>query len=113
MSTGPTSSSTAWIKGVLRMFESQGVEIAPLLHAAELDPALQEDPHARLDLEQVNRLWRLAVAASGQETLGLERDLAGRFIDLELAAGWVGSGASLWSSVTGANSGGERVRGRP
>ena len=73
------------------MFESQGVEIAPLLHAAELDPALQEDRHARLDLEQVNRLWRLAVAASGQETLGLERDLAGCCIDLELAAGWVGS----------------------
>lgn len=97
VSTGPTTSSAAWIKGVLRMFESQGVAVAPLLHAAELDPALQEDPHARLNLDQVNRLWRLAVAATGQETLGLDRDLAGRFIDLELAAGWVGSGASLWS----------------
>ena len=97
VSTGPTASSTAWIKGVLRMFESQGVEIARLLHSADIDPALLEQPDTRLDLEQVNRLWRLAVVASGQETLGLDRELAGRCIDLEIAASWVGSDATLGS----------------
>lgn len=97
VSTGPTASSAAWIKGVLRMFESQGVDIPRLLHAAGIDPALLDQPHAKLDLQQVNRLWQLAVAASGQETLGLDRDLAGRYIDLEIAARWVGSVASLWS----------------
>ena len=97
VSTARTASSAAWIKGVLRMFESQGVDTARLLQAADIDPALLEQADARLDLDQVNRLWRLAVAASGQETLGLDRELAGRHVDLEIAASWVGSGATLGS----------------
>ncbi len=97
VSTATTASSAAWIKGVLRMFASQGVESSRLLQAAGIDPAQLDQPNARLDLAQVNRLWRLAVAASGQETLGLDRELAGRHIDLEVAAAWVGSGATLWS----------------
>ena len=97
VSTGPIASSAAWIKGVLRMFESQGVDVARLLDAARIAPAVIGDPHARLDLEQVNQLWRLAVEASGQQTLGLDRELAARYIDLEIAAGWVGSDATLGS----------------
>ena len=97
VSTGPTSSSAAWIQGVLRMFASQGISTAALLQAAGVDPATFDRPNARLDLEQVNRLWQLAVAGSRQETLGLDRTLAARYIDLELAAAWVGSGATLWS----------------
>ena len=97
VSTRVTASSAAWIKGVMRMFASQGVDPARLLAAAQIDPRVLEQPHARLDLEQVNLLWRLAVASSGQETLGLDRGLAARYIDLELAASWVGSGATLWS----------------
>lgn len=79
------------------MFQSQGVDIARLLAAADIEPALMEQADTRLDLEQVNRLWRLAVVASGQETLGLDRELAGRHIDLEIAASWVSTDASLWS----------------
>lgn len=97
VSTRPASSSSAWVKGVLRMFESQGVDTARLLQAADIDPAALDQPHGRLDLEPVNRLWRLAVAASGQETLGLDRELAARYVDLELAAPWIGSGATLGS----------------
>lgn len=97
VSTRPTSSSSAWTKGVLRMFESQGVEPAWLLREAGIDPVALDQPQGRLDLEQVNRLWRLAVAASGQETLGLDRDIAARYLDLELAAPWIGSGATLGS----------------
>lgn len=97
VSTRLTASSAAWITGVLRMFASQGVDPDRLLQAADIDPQLLEQPPARLDLEQVNRLWRLAVAMSGQETLGLERGLAARYIDLEVGAAWVGSGATLWS----------------
>ena len=97
VTTRPTASSAAWIKGLLRMFESQGVDITRLLGAAGIDPALLDHHDARLDLQQVNRLWELAVAASRQETLGLDRELAGRYIDLEVAATWVGTDASLWS----------------
>ena len=79
------------------MFASQGVDVARLLQAADIDPAQIEQPHARFDLEQVNLLWRFAVAASGQETPGLDRDLAARYVDLEQAAAWVSSDASLWS----------------
>ena len=97
VSTGPIASSSAWIKGVLRMFQSQGVDIARLLRAADIDAALIEQVDTRLDLEQVNLLWRLAVAASGQDTLGLDREVAGRHIDLEIAASWVSTDASLLS----------------
>lgn len=81
------------------MFESQGVDLARLLQDAQVDPALLEDPHARFELEPVNRLWRLAAQASGQETLGLDRELAARYIDLELAANWAGSDATLGSML--------------
>lgn len=97
VSAVPITSSPAWVKGVLRMFASQGVETAPLLTAAGIDPALLEQHQGRLGLDQMNRLWQLAVEVSGQETLGLDRELAGRFIDLELAAVWVGAGTNLGS----------------
>ena len=97
VTTRTTASSSAWIKGVLRMFASQGVDTARLLAVADINPEALDQPDCRLDLEQVNRLWRLAVAASGQETLGLDRELASRYVDLELAAAWVGSGATLGS----------------
>lgn len=97
VTTRPPSSSSAWTKGLLRMFESQGADPARLLQAAGIDPAALDQPHVRLDLEQMNRLWRLAVAATGQETLGLDRDIAARYVDLELAAPWIGSGATLGS----------------
>lgn len=97
VSAVPVTSSAPWVKGVLRLFASQGVETSPLLTAAGIDPALLERHQGRLDLEQMNRLWQLAVEASGQETLGLDRELAGRFIDLELAAAWVGAETNLGS----------------
>ncbi|GAC1600591.1 MAG: AraC family transcriptional regulator [Ramlibacter sp.] len=97
MDTGPVSSSVAWVKGLFRMFESQGVAPSRLLAAAGIEPDRIDLPNARLNLQEVNRLWELAVAASGQETLGLDRVLAARHIDLEIGANWAGSGASLWS----------------
>lgn len=97
VSTAPTTSSAAWVKGVLRMFESQGLPIPHLLREAQIDPALLGDPYGRLDQEQVSCMWRLAVAASGQESLGLDRELAGQYINLELATSWIGSDATLGS----------------
>ena len=79
------------------MFESQGVGVARLLEQAGVDQALLADPHATLDYERVDRLWQIAAAVTGQETLGLDRDLAARYIDLEVAANWVGSHATLGS----------------
>ena len=95
MSTGQTASSAAWVNGVLQMFASQGVDTSRLLETAGISPASIAQPHARFDLQQVNRLWQLAVAASGQEALGLDRELVGRFVDLEMASTSMGSGASL------------------
>src|SRR6478752_3975793 len=95
--TTTITSSSAWVKGLLRMFESQGVPISRLLEQAGIDRELLDHPHTRLTFEQVNQLWRIAVRTSGQETLGLDRDLAARYVDLELAANWVGSHATLGS----------------
>lgn len=97
--THQTASSAAWVRGLLDLFASQGVDIPRLLDAAGIARASVEQPHARFDLQQVNRLWQLAVAASGQETLGLDRALAGRFVDFEIAAESMGSGASLWAAL--------------
>ncbi len=97
--TEQTASSAVWVRALLDLFASQGVEIPRLLDAAGIGRASVQEPHARFDLQQVNRLWQLAVAASGQQTLGLDRRLAGRFVNFEIAGQSIGSGASLWSAL--------------
>lgn len=97
VSSIPTTSTAAWVKGVLRLFASQGVDTSRLLTAAGIDAGWLERHQGRLDLQQMNRLWQLAVEASGQETLGLDRTLAARFVDLELASVWVGAETNLGS----------------
>lgn len=97
--TEQTASSAVWVRALLDLFASQGVEIPRLLDAAGIGRASVLEPHARFDLQQVNRLWQLAVAASGQQTLGLDRGLASRFVNFEIAGQSIGSGASLWTAL--------------
>jgi len=71
----PTSSST-WVRGVVDMFAAEGVDVPALLVEAGIEAASLDDPDARHSIDDVSRLWELAVACSGKATLGLSRELA-------------------------------------
>lgn len=70
------TSSAAWVKGVAEMFTAEGLDVAALFRAAGLDLALLGEPAARLSIDDVSRLWELAVERSGKPHLGLSRALA-------------------------------------
>ena len=76
----------------MHLFASQGVPSDALLEDAGIDPERLKHVHERFALADVDRLWRLAVERTGQATLGLDRSLARRYIDLNLAA------QTMWSS---------------
>lgn len=78
------TSSSAWVRGVAEMFAAEGVDVEALFRNAGLDIALLHEPEGRFSIDDVSRLWEMAVACSGQPTLGLSRDLAGRFGNLGL-----------------------------
>jgi AraC-like DNA-binding protein len=84
--TSTISSSSAWLRGIVHLFASQGVETAWLFDAAGLDLADLKQPHKRFTHAEISRLWELAAVRSGQESLGLERQLARRFVNFDVAA---------------------------
>jgi AraC-like DNA-binding protein len=86
------SHSAAWLRGVVHMFASQGVDTTTLLAEAGISPERLKHSHERFALGDVDRLWQLAVAKTGQQTLGLDRALARRHIHFNLAE------QAMWSS---------------
>ena len=70
------TSSSAWVRGVVEMFAAEGLDVAALFRDARLDIALLDDPAGRYSIDDVSRLWELAVARSGKVTLGLSKELA-------------------------------------
>lgn len=94
MAMNRTSSST-WVKGVLEMFASQGIDVPRLLQCAQLDADALDQPGARLGADAVTRLWDLAVAWSGNQTLGLDRELVSRHVNFDLVGHAMLSSADL------------------
>jgi AraC-like DNA-binding protein len=80
------TSSQSWVKGVLEMFAASGVDVAKLLPAAGIAPARLENPQERFDPDEVSALWQLAVAQSGNPTLGLDRQVAARYVSFDVVA---------------------------
>jgi AraC-like DNA-binding protein len=78
------TSSSAWVKGVADMFASQGVDVPGLFEAAGLDIELLEKPDARFSADDITRLWDLAVTRSGRPALGLDRELAARYVNFDV-----------------------------
>jgi AraC-like DNA-binding protein len=68
------------------MFASQGLDVPRLFATAGIDMALLQQPEARFDAEDISRLWRLAVAWSGQPALGMDRELATRHVNYDMVA---------------------------
>ncbi|MFS2037140.1 AraC family transcriptional regulator ligand-binding domain-containing protein, partial [Polaromonas sp. CT11-55] len=59
------TSSSAWLEGVLRMFEAEGLDVPSLLRDAGLDPESLLRQNARIPVDEVTVLWQLAVARAG------------------------------------------------
>ncbi|MBV8273258.1 MAG: AraC family transcriptional regulator [Cupriavidus sp.] len=66
------------------MFASQGLDVPRLLAEVGIEKALLDAPDARFDTDQVTRLWELAVAWSGNPTLGLDRRLAAAYVNFDV-----------------------------
>lgn len=65
------STLASWTRALRRQLDSLGLDSAALCREAGLDPALMDDSNARYPLHATTRLWQLAVAASGDPSLGL------------------------------------------
>ncbi len=100
MSASP-SSSAAWVRGVVQLFTSQGVEAPRLFREAGVDIGHLGRPHLRYSTEEVSRLWRAAVEISGQPALGLNRELARRFLDFRFADKAMASSPHLLGGLQG------------
>lgn len=66
-----TSTLATWAATILRALAAHGVEVEPLARRAGIDPGAL-GPDARVPREALNRLWALAVAATGDPAFGLE-----------------------------------------
>jgi len=65
------------------MFASRGLDAPRLLAGAGIDEALLRDPDGRVEVDEITRLWELAVASSGNPTLGMERELPARHVNFD------------------------------
>lgn len=99
--TAAISSSSAWLRSVVQLFESQGVAPASLFAEAGLDIARLHLAHERFPAAEINRIWKAAVSLSGQVNLGLDRQLTRRFMKLEIATQAMWSGPRLLDGLEG------------
>lgn len=69
----PTTATalTSWAKAIRKALDAAGQDSARLFAEAGLDPALLDDPSARYPVAATARLWRHAVAATGDDAFGL------------------------------------------
>jgi AraC-like DNA-binding protein len=92
------TSSSAWVRGVLEMFAAEGIDVAALFEEAGLDRSALDDAAGRFDIDDVSRLWELAVARSGKATLGLSKGMAHTYGKL----GIVGHELIAWPTLLAA-----------
>jgi len=71
--SGNTPTALAsWMRGLARELEQQGCNARALFGEAGLDFDLLDSPEARYPVPQTTLLWQKAVAATGDETLGIK-----------------------------------------
>jgi AraC-like DNA-binding protein len=71
MRTQATTLGT-WVKSICRAFEAAGGDSAALLAEAGFEPKTLDTPTTRYPLTQTARLWRIAVAATGDPAFGIK-----------------------------------------
>ncbi len=65
------SSLSGWVVAVLRAISAAGCDPQPMMEKAGISPMVLTDPEARVAIKSMTTLWRLAVAETGDEALGL------------------------------------------
>jgi AraC-like DNA-binding protein len=61
-----------WVKAIGRALDAAGCDSAALLSEAGFDTGSLDDPAVRCPLTQTARLWRVAVAATGDPAFGIK-----------------------------------------
>jgi AraC-like DNA-binding protein len=65
------SSLSGWVVAVLRAISAAGSDPQPMMEEAGINPLVLTDPEARVTVKKMTTLWRLAIAETGDEALGL------------------------------------------
>lgn len=65
------SCAAFWLKALAEALESEGLDVPALFAEAGLELAALKDPDRRFPSDKVDQLWQLALARSGNPTLGL------------------------------------------
>jgi AraC-like DNA-binding protein len=65
------TTSAVWVRGIAEMLAAEGLDVRALFAATGIDAAALQAPGARLQTEQISRLWELAVQKSGNPALAL------------------------------------------
>jgi len=65
------TTSSAWVKGVVEMFDNAGLNTSAILALADIDGAILQELDARVATEKVSRLWRAAAEVSGDPAVSL------------------------------------------
>jgi AraC-like DNA-binding protein len=66
----PTTIST-WAAAVIQAMENLGFDPEQMIQRSGLDKSLLSDPDARIKIEDMSRLWKIAVEVTGDECFGL------------------------------------------
>lgn len=75
----PRTSSCFWVRSLAGLFAAQGIDVPTVFARAGVNSARLECPDERFGVDEVSRLWDVAVASSGRADLGLDRVLASRY----------------------------------
>ena len=87
------------MRSVVQLFAAQGAEPSKLFHEAGLEIERLSLPHTRFTVDEVTRLWNAAVAITGQPHLGLDRELARRFLNFKFGERAMSAGPHLWGGL--------------
>ncbi len=93
------TSSATWVKCVLEMFASQGLDVPRLMRGAGISSDELDQPGTRVGADAVIRLWDLAIQASGNPALGIDRELVARFVNFDVVGHAMMSSPDLRSGL--------------
>lgn len=93
------NSSAAWVKGLVAMFASQGVDVPRLFRVTGIAPERMDQPDGRFGPDEVTRLWQVAIADSGKPCLGVDGALVAKYVNFDVVGFAVLSSADLRSGL--------------
>lgn len=68
----PRSAITGWVLAITRAMRAHGIDVESAMQEVGLDPAQLQGGYSRYPQEKVSRLWRYAIAHTGDAGFGLK-----------------------------------------